>query len=88
MALPAQRADDTTVYVDYQWLGGEVELIGSYEPALPDTRDEPGNPVFFELHAAYDHHGNEVTNTLDYDEVQELEALARKVLARPVREYA
>ena len=87
MALPAQRADDTTVYVDYQWLGGEVELIGSYEPALPDTWEEPGNAAVFELHAVYVG-SQEVGDTLDSDEVQELEALARKVLARPVYEYA
>jgi hypothetical protein len=88
MALPAQRADDTTVYVDYQWLGGEVELIGSYEPALPATWDDPGNAASFELHAVYDSHGQEVGDTLDSDEVQDLEALARQALARQVREYA
>ena len=88
MGLPRQLATDITVYVEYQWLGGEVELIGSYEPALHATRDDPGNQAVFELHAVYDSHGQEVGDTLDSEEVQDLEELACKALARQVYEYA
>ena len=86
MGLPAQRADDTTVFVQYQWLGGEVELIGSYEPALPATRDDPGNAAMFEIHAAYDSKGQDISDSLDEEDLETLALLARRELAQPVYE--